>query len=160
MVGRVDGLVSSIGVLVDADEAAQDDSQVGEADGLDDGQDDGALHVVASIVFAVGLAGTYMEVGEVAAISRTDGQCEAGEKGGRATRGRLIFQRGRGFAGAGEGYHLGSDGVRRLVVPVSGVLDIHRGREGRRKGSRAAGWVGARNGLSPPGLGLGLSQGR
>lgn len=99
---------------------------MGKADGLDDGQDNSALHIVASIVLAVGLAGADVEVGEVAAVSGPDGQCEPGEEGGSPTRGLLVFQSGRGFAGAREGYHLGSERVRRVIVPVTGILDIQR----------------------------------
>lgn len=102
----VEGLVGGVGVLVDADEATQGDGEVGEANWLDDCQDDSAPHIVASVVLAVGLAGADVEVDEVAAVSGSDGQCEPGEEGG-STRGLLVFQRGRGFAGAREGYHLG-----------------------------------------------------
>lgn len=77
----IDGLVGGVGVLVDADEATQGDSQVCEADWLDDCQDDSTPHIVAGIVLAVGLAGADVEVDEVAAVSGSNGQCEPGEEG-------------------------------------------------------------------------------
>lgn len=77
--------MGGVGVLVDADEATQGNSQVGEADGLDDGQDDSAFHIISSIVLAMGLAGADVEVDEVAGVPGANGQCEAGEEG--STRG-------------------------------------------------------------------------
>lgn len=44
----------------------QQDGQVRDADGLDDGQDHSALHMVAGTVFAVGIVGSDVEVGDIA----------------------------------------------------------------------------------------------
>lgn len=52
--------------LVDTYVAVQQDGQVRDADGLDDGQDYGALHMVAGTVFAVGIVRSDVEVGDIA----------------------------------------------------------------------------------------------
>lgn len=80
-VSRIDGgqLGGGPGVFEDADEAMQGDRQMGDANGFDDGQDDGAGDMVAGRVLAVRLVGSDMEVGEVAG-SRVKGQAPAREE--------------------------------------------------------------------------------
>lgn len=52
--------------LVDAHVTMEGHDQVGDADGLHDGQDYGTLHLVTRTILAMGLSRADMEVGNVA----------------------------------------------------------------------------------------------
>lgn len=78
---RIDGgqLGGGPGVFEYADEAMQGDRQMCDANGLDNGQDDGAGDMVAGRVLAMRLVRSDMKVGEVAG-SRAKGQGPAREE--------------------------------------------------------------------------------
>lgn len=65
--GRIDdGLVRwGVGALVNTHVPVERHDQVGDADRLDDGQDDGALHLVTCAIVAMGLVRPDVEVGDV-----------------------------------------------------------------------------------------------
>jgi len=79
---RTRGLLvgGGVGVLVDADEAVEGNGQVCDADGLDHGQDYGALNVVAGGILAMGLGGADVEGGDVPG-ARADGKGESRQEG-------------------------------------------------------------------------------
>lgn len=66
--------------LVYAYEAVQCHGQMGDSDGLDDGQDHGAQHMVSSAILAVGLGRADVEIGDVAG-ALAEGEAEAGKEG-------------------------------------------------------------------------------
>ena len=65
--GVDNGLIGGYaGALVDAHVAVQRHDQVGDADGLDDGQDDGTPYLVTSSIIAMGFCWADVEIGDVA----------------------------------------------------------------------------------------------
>lgn len=112
--GRDEGFVGGVWVLVDAYETTQRDSQVGDPDGLDDGEDDSSFDGIAGVVFAMWFGGADVEIDQVARTPRSDGQGESGEEG---AGGGLVLEGGRGVAVAGECNHLcEGDDARRLAT--------------------------------------------
>lgn len=142
---RGGGLVGDArGALEDAHEAMQGDGEVGDADGLGDDQDHGAVDMVAGGVGAVGLVGADVEVVEVAADG-SQGQ-EAVEE--RATGGRPVFLRRAREAHprsieAGGTADAGDWSGGRATVLRKGTrrrrTAVRRGRQGRRGGGEAGG---------------------
>ena len=63
----IDGFIGvGTGILVDTHVAVQRHGEMGDANGFDDGQDDGALDVIAGTILSVGIGGSDVEVGDVA----------------------------------------------------------------------------------------------